>query len=198
MITRRTVLGCAVAAACSVGAAGTAAAAPSASVPASPVVAAAPSAASLPVLRQGSRGALVKAVQRSLRRVNHHIAVDGVYGPATARAVRAFQARTGLPATGVVAAATYRELGITRASDEYGNPTVRLGDRGEAVRHLQMQLNDQFHSILRRSSPHVAEDGVFGRRTRASVMELQRVKGLPVTGVADRRVWAATWDGFGD
>lgn len=198
MITRRTVLASAVAAACTLGAAGTAAAAPVAAVPATPVVTAAPSAASLPVLRQGSRGSLVKAVQRTMRLLNHRIAVDGVYGPATGRAVRAFQARNGLPATGVVAAATYRELDIIQSFATEGFPTVRLGDRGEAVRRLQMQLNDQFRVILRRSAPHVAEDGVFGRGTRASVMELQRVKGLRVTGVADQRVWSATWDGFGD
>ena len=56
-------------------------------------------------LRQGSSGRAVVALQRALR-----LTADGMFGPATARGVRAVQARYGLPATGVVDARTWRAI----------------------------------------------------------------------------------------
>src|SRR4051794_31527213 len=47
-----------------------------------------------PEIRRGDRGPQVRAVQRAL-----HVRPDGVFGPRTARAVRAFQRRHGLPVT---------------------------------------------------------------------------------------------------
>ncbi len=55
----------------------------------------------------------VLAVQRALvARGFNPGPIDGIYGPRTEAAVRAFQQSAGLPATGVVDAATYRALGI--------------------------------------------------------------------------------------
>jgi cell wall-associated NlpC family hydrolase len=54
-----------------------------------------------------SQGPSVRWVQRRL-----NIAVDGVYGPNTARAVRRFQRRRGLTADGIVGPATWRALGM--------------------------------------------------------------------------------------
>lgn len=56
-------------------------------------------------LRQGSTGRAVVALQKALR-----VGADGQFGPATARAVRGVQSRYGLPATGVVDAATWRAI----------------------------------------------------------------------------------------
>lgn len=58
-----------------------------------------------PVLKVGSRGEPVKAVQRFLR-----IAADGSYGPKTAAAVKAFQVKAHLKPTGVVDSATWRKI----------------------------------------------------------------------------------------
>jgi peptidoglycan hydrolase-like protein with peptidoglycan-binding domain len=57
------------------------------------------------VLRVGSRGAAVTALQRALR-----IPADGVFGPATQTAVKALQARAKLARTGVVATLTWQAL----------------------------------------------------------------------------------------
>ena len=61
-----------------------------------------------PVLRVGDRGATVVAVQRRLG-----IAADGVFGPATRRAVSSFQRRRGLTPDGIVGARTAAALNVS-------------------------------------------------------------------------------------
>src|SRR5262245_6153270 len=67
-----------------------------------------------PLLREGSTGAAVSALQSFMRRVFPSYAgglvVDGDFGPATAAAVREFQRRTGLDADAVVGPATWAKL----------------------------------------------------------------------------------------
>lgn len=58
----------------------------------------------------GDSGAPIREVQRHLISAGYHVAADGAYGPATAEAVRHFQARKGLAADGIVGPATYRAL----------------------------------------------------------------------------------------
>jgi hypothetical protein len=58
-----------------------------------------------PLLRQGDQGAAVTELQSHLG-----IAADGVFGPATDRAVRAFQRAHGLDPDGVVGPATHAKL----------------------------------------------------------------------------------------
>lgn len=65
------------------------------------------------VLRQGAKGGEVKEVQRRLKQWGYYSgAVDGVYGPATAEAVKKFQRKNGLTADGIVGKATYAALGM--------------------------------------------------------------------------------------
>jgi lysozyme len=67
-----------------------------------------------PVLRKGSGGVgqkpLVEDLQRRLNALGNELTVDGDFGGATARAVRAFQRAQGLKADGVVAAKTWLAL----------------------------------------------------------------------------------------
>jgi hypothetical protein len=76
-------------------------------------------------LTTGSRGDSVRMIQEQLNRVAQvysaipKIAVDGIYGPKTAEAVRAFQRIFTLPVTGVVDLATWYKIsniyvGVTR------------------------------------------------------------------------------------
>lgn len=65
------------------------------------------------VLRQGSSGGEVKEVQRRLKNWGYYTgAVDGIFGPATKKAVVYFQRKNGLTADGIVGKATYRALGM--------------------------------------------------------------------------------------
>ena len=70
--------------------------------------AAQPAATGSHVLRVGERGPAVAAVQRRLR-----IAADGVFGPATRRAVKSFQRRRGLTADGIVGPQTASALRVS-------------------------------------------------------------------------------------
>lgn len=69
-----------------------------------PAVPAAPPAR--PTIKVGSRGAHVKYMQKKVG-----TAADGAFGPNTKKAVMAFQTKNGLPATGVVDAATWAKIG---------------------------------------------------------------------------------------
>jgi peptidoglycan hydrolase-like protein with peptidoglycan-binding domain len=64
-----------------------------------------------PVVKIGSGGNPVRRVQRSLNAASHAgLAVDGIFGPSTTRAVRVYQAQVGLRRTGVVAPDTWARL----------------------------------------------------------------------------------------
>lgn len=67
------------------------------------------------VLRLGvppMRGEDVRAVQEALVKHGFALAVDGIYGPLTAQAVRAFQRGNGLSPDSVVGPLTWRTLGL--------------------------------------------------------------------------------------
>lgn len=64
-------------------------------------------------LKQGSRGQDVKTVQQKLKRWGYYSGnVDGIYGPATKKAVEYFQRKNGLTVDGIVGQKTYAALGM--------------------------------------------------------------------------------------
>ncbi|MGH7358327.1 MAG: peptidoglycan-binding domain-containing protein, partial [Candidatus Rokuibacteriota bacterium] len=65
------------------------------------------------LLRNGSRGAAVANVQRTLG-----ITADGIFGPRTRAAVRAFQRRHGLLVDGIVGPQTQAALARVRGSSQ--------------------------------------------------------------------------------
>ena len=77
------------------------------------------------VLRQGARGGEVKEVQRRLKNWGYYSgSVDGIYGPATVKAVKYFQQKNGLSADGICGKATYAALGM--------NDSVRVLENGDS------------------------------------------------------------------
>lgn len=66
-----------------------------------------------PRIEPGAKGSYVYAIQLRLAKLGYkHAGVDGVYGPATERAIMQLQRDTGLPATGIVDMRTYQALGM--------------------------------------------------------------------------------------
>ncbi|MDQ3738600.1 MAG: peptidoglycan-binding protein [Actinomycetota bacterium] len=140
-------------------------------------------------LRQGATGDLVRAVQQAIVRAGGYLlgGVDGVFGPGTASAVRAYQIVNDLPVTGVVDTATARVMGVSLSgggSPSPANPgnssgSLSIGSRGDAVRNLQRALINGGVYVLG------GADGVFGPATQSAVKSFQQRNGLPASGVAD-------------
>lgn len=65
-----------------------------------------------PLLRRGATGEFVRLLQDKLTAQGFSLAVDGVFGRETRRAVRAFQAEQGLAVDGIVGPVTWAALGV--------------------------------------------------------------------------------------
>lgn len=69
------------------------------------------------VLKQGSKGEIVKKVQTKLKNWGYYKgAVDGIYGNQTKKAVQYFQRKNGLAADGIVGKKTAAAMGISLTS----------------------------------------------------------------------------------
>ena len=108
----------------------------------------------------------MRTLQHLLRARGHGVAVDGVFGPETEAAVRAFQTSKGLSADGIVGPQTWPALIIT----------VRQGSSGDAVRGVQEEF--QFRNLS--GDPEPGTSG--GRDLRAA--DGRRGAGLPAGALA--------------
>lgn len=93
------------------------------------------------VLKQGSQGDLVKAVQTKLKNWGYYKgSVDGIYGAKTKAAVIYFQKRNGLTPDGVVGAKTLAALGIKDTSQGQGSSGGGVGKYSSADVQLLARL----------------------------------------------------------
>ena len=169
-------------------------------------------------LRRGSSGPNVVVLQVALNRISQNYpaipkiaTIDGIYGSRTEASVRAFQQIFGLSADGIVGPATWYAIvrlytAVTSLSElrsqgqqfyaiNWAPPgALQSGDSGEKVRHLQYMLS--VLSAYISEIPPVEVDGIYGVRTRAAVLAVQRRFGLPETGVVDATTWDEIYDQF--
>lgn len=158
-------------------------------------------------LRQGSSGPQVRLIQYYLNFIGffnnslNSLSVDGIFGPSTTNAVKAFQRVFGLTQDGIVGRATWNKLQSVYdnilndlpsqykpfRSQIYPGYILTTGSRGEPVRQLQIFLN----TVARYNSsvPSVSQDGVFGAGTQRSVRAYQALNGLAQTGNVDAALW---------
>ena len=171
------------------------------------------------------RGEDVKAVQQLLAgegllsQAPDVYGIDGLYGNATAQAVRTFQLHEGLSVDGQVGPNTLKAL-LEKAlpapapQPPPAPPSVpdgsirrvelQKGDGMGAWQHLRddvevLQTTLQNWGVLPKDAP---VDGQFGTATEAAVQSFQRLRpadpsrsrfvptGLAITGVVDRNTWA--------
>ena len=152
------------------------------------------------VLRRGSTGSSVEQVQFWLSDLAQfdsslvRVSVDGSYGAATERAVRAFQQKQSLTADGVVGQTTWNVLyaaWVDAQSDLGGTAwpgtALRRGDTGMEVRLVQfwLRLAADNYSALRT----VTVDGSYGAATVSAVTAFQSLFGLTADGVVGRSTW---------
>lgn len=109
--------------------------------------------------------------------------IDGIAGPQTARAIRAFQALAKLPVDGIPGRRTRGALGPL-GRPLFGERVIRRGAVGWDVSVLQFLL------VQRGLSPG-AIDGRFGKRSERAVRRFQRRAGLVVDGIAGPATLAA-------
>jgi peptidoglycan hydrolase-like protein with peptidoglycan-binding domain len=143
-----------------------------------------------PLLRQGqpAPGPMavepIKTLQYLLRQHGHpEVVVDGVFGPITAAAVRAFQQSRGLVVDGIVGNQTWPALILQ----------VQQGSSGEAVRGVQSQF--QARNLSGDPSRGLQVDGIFGPKTDATVRGFQQAAGLVVDGIVGPITWNALVNG---
>jgi peptidoglycan hydrolase-like protein with peptidoglycan-binding domain len=135
-----------------------------------------------PVVATGQNGHPVKTLQFLLRARGHTVAVDGIFGPQTDAAVKAFQTSKGLAANGIVDPNSWTALIIQ----------VKKGSSGDAVRGVQEEF--QFRNESGNPNQGVQVDGIFGPQTDSAVRAFQHAVSLDVPSVAvDGIVGPITW-----
>lgn len=133
-------------------------------------------------LREGDRGREVVDLQTRLLSLGFDLgnrSIDGLFGPRTTLAVRAFQQGMGILADGLVGGITWRE--IVEAGYRPGSRLLYLRQppfRGADVTELQRMLNDL-------GFDPGAVNGLFDERVARAAREFQRNAGLRVDGVVD-------------
>ena len=125
-----------------------------------------------PVLSRGSHGTDVRMLQYLLRGRGSSVVANGAYGEATVNAVGTFQVAFGLPRSGIATVSTWRQLIVV----------LDRGDRGSAVKALQLGLNEKH-------AAGIVVTGVFDTATRRAVWVFQRHMRLAADGIAGPDTW---------
>ncbi len=142
-----------------------------------------------PLVRRGDHQHPVKTLQYLLRDRGRNLTVDGIFGPSTDAAVRAFQQQKDLTVDGIVGPNTWSALIVT----------VRQGSQGDAVRGVQEEF--QFRNLSGDPSKGLQVDGIFGPKTNAAVRDFQQalhqdIPSVTVDGIVGPVTWRALVSGM--
>lgn len=137
-----------------------------------------------PLVRQGDREHPVRTLQHLLRQHGRTVVVDGIFGPKTDAAVRAFQTAAHLTVDGIVGPKTWGAIVVT----------VRRGSQGEAVKGVQEEA--AFRDLSGNPQPSLAIDGIFGPKTEAFVRGFQEAVEITVDGIVGPVTWQALVSGM--
>jgi len=149
-------------------------------------------------LKKGDKNDYVKTLQSWLYKAGFNPGgVDGVYGENTEKAVKEFQKKAGITADGIAGKQTYQALQkyvrtqttVSRSNssgsdDHWTGQTLKEGDRGQAVKHLQMKLQRLGYDVG-------AVDGIYGKQTAEAVKSFQKAHRLTADGLAGKSTYHA-------
>jgi len=113
------------------------------------------------------------------------LVVDGIFGPATLAAVKAFQQGSGLVVDGIVGPLTWNAL-----PDGGPMPTLQEGSAASVVSNLQTVLTNGASGQW--NVTPLGIDGDFGPNTKASVEAFQGWGGVTVDGVVGDQTWSVS------
>jgi len=163
------------------------------------------------VVRLGSAGNPVLAIQRDLRRIRKNYpaipnitSTLGIYDEETVNAVKKFQEIFSLPVTGSVDKATWYKIkyvytSVKKLSDLYSEglseseatflyeDELNYGDTGIEVEHIHYYLDAI--AFLDPDIPRLKTNSIYNDNSITMVKAFQKKYGLPVTGIFTYKDW---------
>jgi len=158
-----------------------------------------PEAAAVPARPQGDP--VIEQVQGILKTLNFYDgAVDGLSGPATTRAIEAYQRKVGLTVTGQIDDQLLSQLGtapktgaIPPAPQPRPTPPASATQQVPVPQPAGMTVSERISRIqqgLRAfGNEGINVDGVAGSQTKSAIREFQSLFGLPATGEPEEAVY---------
>ncbi|TIS52738.1 MAG: peptidoglycan-binding protein [Mesorhizobium sp.] len=147
----------------------------------------------------------VQQVQGILKDLNFYDGtVDGLTGPATRKAIQAYQLKVGLPSSGEIDGALLDQLGARQTTSAIPHPAPRPAAAAPAPVPAPILASAPANGATQTPDARIVKiqaglkafgnddmqlDGVVGARTKAAIKEFQSLFGLPETGEPDEAVY---------
>lgn len=151
---------------------------------------------------------IVQQVQGILKDLNFYDGtVDGLTGPATRKAIQAYQLKVGLPGSGEIDGALLDQLGARPTTGAIPHPAPRPADgaaSAPAAKPPVIPVSAPANGATQSPDARIVKiqaglkafgnddmqlDGKVGARTKAAIKEFQALFGLPQTGEPDEAVY---------
>lgn len=148
---------------------------------------------------------VVQQVQGILKDLNFYDGtVDGLTGPATRKAIQAYQLKVGLPSSGEIDGALLDQLGARQTTSAIPHPAPRPAAAVPAAAPAPVPVAAPADGATQAPDARIVKiqaglkafgnddmqlDGVVGARTKAAIKEFQALFGLPETGEPDEAVY---------
>lgn len=140
---------------------------------------------------RAEKSELVLDLQTALSGTGHYTGeIDGLIGPRTREAIRAFQADKGLQATGEASAELLAIAERASSATGAGNAADPLGSiiaaEGPASTFDRQTVTLVQQGLSAAGISGIEVDGIYGSQTRQAIEQFQRQHALDVTGTPDR------------